>query len=176
MKCCSRSTVGVIIGSIYMLAGIIVFILISISLVLSKTKDDNVRPIVKPDVAIIMILCLTAALISGLLVFGIVKRRHNLLLPWMIMHVLGFCFSCLLFVYGFFGSLIFNAPMGEFIGFIVTSIVVIVLQIAIFYFMYTLYRYIRKQNNNRTSPVIGSLQVSYQAPQPCYYTAVSNKS
>ncbi|KAI8126972.1 hypothetical protein CVS40_2995 [Lucilia cuprina] len=177
MKCCSRYTLGIVIGSVYILASSIVFILMCVFLVLIHTDHDvgkTVRPNASITVGIIMAGCLLIGIISGLLVWGIIKRRHNCLLPFMIMYVIGFIYSCLIFAYGYLGALIGNAPTGEFLALIFISIIVTVLQIAIFCFLISLYRSIRRKNIDNPRAVTRTLQVEYQT-QPCYYSVVSNK-
>lgn len=48
MKCCRRYTVGVIIGSLYLLAAIILFILMSVFLLAIKI-GENKQNFVKPE-------------------------------------------------------------------------------------------------------------------------------
>ncbi|XP_037825015.1 uncharacterized protein LOC119613143 [Lucilia sericata] len=177
MKCCSRYTLGVVIGSVYILTSLIVFILMCVFLVQIHTDSDfgkTFRPNASLTVGIVMGVCLVVGIISGLLVWGITKRRHNCLLPFIIIYGVGFIFSCLIFAYGYLIALVVNAPTGEFIALIFISIIITVLQIVIFCFFIALYRSIRRKNINKPRAATGTLQVEYQT-QPCHYSVVSNK-
>ncbi|TMW54577.1 hypothetical protein DOY81_000371, partial [Sarcophaga bullata] len=57
---------------------------------------------------VVLVVMLLMIILSGLLIMGIVKRRHKLMLPWLIISALGFACNVLKFL----SSLVSVFPQG----------------------------------------------------------------
>ncbi|KAM7343738.1 uncharacterized protein ACRADG_010670 isoform 2-T2 [Cochliomyia hominivorax] len=166
MNCfCNRYTCGVIIGSLYLAAFIVAFTVSTLFLIIINS-DRNTHEFRKPESSIgviaVMVKCSILAGICALLIWAIVKRRHRYMLPFMLVYVVGFAFSILFTFYWFMGAVLGNATKTDFLIILIVSILAMVLQIAIFIFIYILYKDIQSENNENLRPII-------IVPQKCHY-------
>ncbi|KAM7343737.1 uncharacterized protein ACRADG_010670 isoform 1-T1 [Cochliomyia hominivorax] len=158
MNCfCNRYTCGVIIGSLYLAAFIVAFTVSTLFLIIINS-DRNTHEFRKPESSIgviaVMVKCSILAGICALLIWAIVKRRHRYMLPFMLVYVVGFAFSILFTFYWFMGAVLGNATKTDFLIILIVSILAMVLQIAIFIFIYILYKDIQSENNENLRPII----------------------
>ncbi|XP_065362534.1 uncharacterized protein LOC135956004 [Calliphora vicina] len=146
MKCCSRSTLGVVIGILNVLvftAGVILLLVAFVQVGL-------------PDcVPIVFVLMLVASLImiviSALLIMGIVKSRHKLMLPWLILSGISFLMEIVVYAYKCY----IRFSLAGLIG----SLIAIVFSALIIWLIYTLYADIRKNNISKTEQVMNASQI-----------------
>ncbi|XP_023305172.2 uncharacterized protein LOC111686998 [Lucilia cuprina] len=174
MKCCSRSTLGVIIGVLNVLAYVICTIGAIVFLVqLSGTEKRNQEEI---DAAamyntifiVIIVLSLIMIIISALLITGIVKRRHRMMLPWLILSGIGFVVNCIRFVYYFIASIIVGAHFTAIVIILIAGVLGIGISALILWPIYTLYRDMRRENIEKPGHVTDSNPVQYQISSGYY--------
>ncbi|KAM7343741.1 uncharacterized protein ACRADG_010672 isoform 1-T1 [Cochliomyia hominivorax] len=178
MKCCSHHTFGVIIGSLYLMICIFVFIVMTTSLIensLKEEEDDYVKPNEPLDTISSMVKCLLLAFVCGLLIWGIVKRRPYYMLPWLIAYVIVFAFSCVYLFAAYIGAQLFGGSKEDYVGLAIIATVSTILQIIIFIFMCNLFRIIRNENNQNSGSVIYVPQMAQQSPDYSY-TMVDTKT
>ncbi|KAI8126978.1 hypothetical protein CVS40_2990 [Lucilia cuprina] len=90
------------------------------------------------------------AIISGLLIMGIVKRRHKLMMPWLILSGIGFIANCVNFAFKFIGSL-FTVPFLSLVILFVVGLLGIGISYLILWPIFTLYGDIQKENFEQES-------------------------
>ncbi|XP_037825014.1 uncharacterized protein LOC119613141 [Lucilia sericata] len=156
MKYCSRSTLGLIIGSLNVLIYLACFIYAIIVLVdinsgeNSSYKEKENISLHNKIIIILIILCIVMAIISGLLIMGIVKRRHKLMMPWLILSGIGFIVNCVNFAFKFIGSM-FTVPFLSLVIMFVVGLLGIVISYLILWPIFTLYGDIQKENFEQES-------------------------
>ncbi|KAM7343137.1 uncharacterized protein ACRADG_010282 [Cochliomyia hominivorax] len=175
MDCSDRYTWGIIIGALHAAVCAIVFLLMIVCLIVAQMENQDIFvPQDSVGIVALMVISLILALISGLLIWAIKKRRPNYMLPWLIIYAIYFGFSCLFSVYGFFGAAMGSHSVIEFLAFILITVLIIVLEVIIFVFMWKLYRTIYRENMEKSRLSPGNSQVNYQISN-CSYTVVKNK-
>ncbi|KAM7343742.1 uncharacterized protein ACRADG_010672 isoform 2-T2 [Cochliomyia hominivorax] len=161
MKCCSHHTFGVIIGSLYLMICIFVFIVMTTSLIensLKEEEDDYVKPNDSREITKDMIKCFIVQITSVLLIWGIVKRRPYFMIPWLIICVI-------IFICSFYILLLFYfiLPYPRFPSLTLVTFAII-LQMLIYIFMCNLFGII-KMENKQNPPIIiqDNAEVTYEA-------------
>ncbi|KAM7346167.1 uncharacterized protein ACRADG_012138 [Cochliomyia hominivorax] len=167
MKCCSRSTLGVVIGVlniiIYIIA-VIVLILASVEINGKEPKNyqqENAIRNINILFIVLVIVCLIMILISGLLVTGILKRRHKLMLPWIILSIIGFVINCLKLGFDIVLGLIKRLDLSEIVIHFLLGLLGIVISGLIIKAIYDLYKDIREENTKKIGRVLNAAPVNY---------------
>ncbi|XP_065368528.1 uncharacterized protein LOC135961012 [Calliphora vicina] len=175
MKCCSRSTLGITIGSLNVLGYILCTIFSIIAVVQINAADEQNQQqkeefaVYKTLFIVLIVVCLIMILISGLLITGIVKRRHKMMLPWLILSGIGFVINCARFGYLIIVAIIQGIPLATVIFIFILGLLGIAISALILWPIYTLYRDMRKENSEMPGRVMNSSsQVEYQT-SPSYY-------
>ncbi|XP_046810149.1 uncharacterized protein LOC124420656 [Lucilia cuprina] len=109
MKCCSRSTLGVIIGALNIF-GFTVAIIYIITLLggigsLSeeeKQENEDILTVSSTLLYILLIFCVVSFVTSVLLVLGIFKENHTFMKPWICSAIIGIAFYILRLVIAVF--------------------------------------------------------------------------
>ncbi|XP_065370442.1 uncharacterized protein LOC135962443 [Calliphora vicina] len=163
MKLLSRSTLGVIIGSLNVL---IYFVLTCYTFVYALALQAAIKNIHQRNAAsyafnaifiILMVMSLIMMGVSGLLVVGIVKRKHTLMVPWLILSGIGFVVYCLRFIYHIFAGIIYGVTLYSVVKVFIVGVLSIGLFGLIIWLMFFLFRDIRRQN------VENACQIQYQS-------------
>ncbi|XP_065368377.1 uncharacterized protein LOC135960904 [Calliphora vicina] len=193
MKCWSRSTLGVIIGILNILLYICVaVIMIAMLQTLQTHFDDMERSNTTPEqkekldelgtvlMSTVLAACLVMVVISGVLIMGIVQRRHKLMVPWLVLSGIGFVCDCgrviLIVILGFVKGHAFSTVLVSF----VSGVLGVGIEALILWPIYTLWRDIRRKNEEKPGQIIGGVQYetapAYDPPQYDYYTSIPQKS
>ncbi|KAI8127577.1 hypothetical protein FF38_01590 [Lucilia cuprina] len=134
----SRAILGIVIG----ILSSILYILGAGYCIYAITKSSEVKSVEVPEEKIDMgtsistlIACLIMTIISILLILGITKKRHLFMAPWVYLSIAGIILNVILILISAFDSqkhsnLVFN-------------IIVVAIQILIWYPIYTLYKDMR---------------------------------
>ncbi|XP_037825023.1 uncharacterized protein LOC119613150 [Lucilia sericata] len=162
MKFCSLSTLGVIVGGINVVgyfAGInyLIYSMVETNSLLKKyeqTKSDATY--FNVIFALLILFCLAMFTISGLLVMGIIKRRHKLMTPWLLLSAIGFVINSLRFTYQVIVSMAQGVGAGTVVSIFFSGLLGLGLSALIIWLIYTLYKAIEKEN------VLKPIQVNYQ--------------
>ncbi|KAM7343150.1 uncharacterized protein ACRADG_010295 isoform 2-T2 [Cochliomyia hominivorax] len=175
MKCLNRFNFGVIVGSLYLSAFIIVIILLSWRLNNLYSKDYESRDSDKIlEYSLILYFAVQAAS-AALLIWGIVKRNHRLMVPWFIFFLITFVIFCI-YLFGFFMKFIIfdgfnNANIME------TLELFILFGFQIFSFVYqmNLSTDMRQQNIENDGRIEeNSTEIKSQTPE-YFYAAMETK-
>ncbi|XP_037825027.1 uncharacterized protein LOC119613154 [Lucilia sericata] len=187
MKCCSRSTLGVIIGFLNILIYIgLCVVMIGFLQNLQERFDRTIEQKEKAAeigtilISSILAACLVMIIISGVLIVGITKRRHKLILPWLVLNGLGLAIDSARVIF----TLILNLVNGISLSVVLTSFVVGVIGIGlgalIFWAIYTLWRDIRRMNDEKSGKLIADVHYDNDPanapPQYNYLSALPQKS
>ncbi|XP_065370290.1 uncharacterized protein LOC135962344 [Calliphora vicina] len=148
MKLLSRSTLGVIIGIICVLiyfSSTIYAILgaVGVNMMFKEVEQHQPHQHVSNAfnaffiILIIIFVILTA--VSALLIFGIVKKRHNLMLPWLILSAIAYVYK----------SIELIRSLGYFhlyVGYFLSHIFGLVIAGVVIWLIFSLFRDIRQKN------------------------------
>ncbi|KAM7346168.1 uncharacterized protein ACRADG_012139 [Cochliomyia hominivorax] len=153
MSGCNRYTVGVIIGSLYLLGFLLLALfftwhLIDVNLIQKDhelKRDDHTIGIIL-DIFVFLIL----AIFSALLIRGILKRCEYYMVPWIVFYIMGSIITSTIFFFGAPYLASFLSDSGVFI-LLFTVIGITILQIATLVFMCTLCFSIHKENKRNTT-------------------------
>ncbi|XP_046811616.1 uncharacterized protein LOC124421006 isoform X2 [Lucilia cuprina] len=157
MKCWGRSTLGVVVGGINVLFYIIC--VVNVILAILDINGEEQRSRYKHDTlamynalfATLFVFFLLMILLSSLLIVGIIKRRHKLMLPWLIVTGILLVLNCLRLAFNvIFGIIVESHVTSVLITFIVALAVIVSLWWAI----YILYGEIRKDSNGKSGRCI----------------------
>ncbi|XP_037825018.1 uncharacterized protein LOC119613145 [Lucilia sericata] len=117
----------------------------------------------KPDVtyfnviyALLILFCWAMFAISGLLIMGIMKRRHKMMIPWLLLGAIGFVINSLRLSYELIVSMTHGVGAGTVISIFFSSLLGLGLSALIIWLIYTLYKDIEKEN------ILKPTQVNYQ--------------
>ncbi|XP_065369081.1 uncharacterized protein LOC135961510 [Calliphora vicina] len=153
MKCCSLSTLGVIIGSLHVLFYIVstyfasdAIVVINADMERNPGRQEEYE-IYKTLLIIVIVVCLIMILISGLLITGIVNKRHKLMLPWLILSGIGFVINCARFGYDIIAVIFLDISLSTAAEILFKDLVGIAIFTFIMWAIYTLYRDIRKHKS-----------------------------
>ncbi|KAM7343151.1 uncharacterized protein ACRADG_010295 isoform 3-T3 [Cochliomyia hominivorax] len=174
MKCLNRFNFGVIVGSLYLSAFIIVIILLSWRLNNLYSKDYESRDSDIVGTITIMVICFLMVFISALLIWGIIKRCHYYFIPWLTFYVIGFGVSCFFYCIYFWGVAAFHAFTVMTIMQFIMALISIFFQIVIFLFMCSLYGSIRSEYIASSNPILDNSEIGSQTP--VHYTVIKDKS
>ncbi|KAI8127182.1 hypothetical protein CVS40_2986 [Lucilia cuprina] len=114
MKCWGRSTLGVVVGGINVLFYIIC--VVNVILAILDINGEAERTMYNALFATLFVFFLLMILLSSLLIVGIIKRRHKLMLPWLIVTGILLVLNCL--------RLAFNVIFGIIVESHVTSVLI----------------------------------------------------
>ncbi|KAI8126920.1 hypothetical protein FF38_01596 [Lucilia cuprina] len=175
MKCWSRSTLGVVIGSINVLAYIIctvyiIDVLVDINRKQERTQQQNdVLALYNTIFVVLIVVCLILLLISSLMIMGIIKRRHKLMLPWLIITGISFVVNCARFVYHLILAIIAGIPLTTVLVVFIVGLVATAFAVLLLWPIYTLYGDIRKESNLKPGRVMQKTDKKFDyKPQPSY--------
>ncbi|KAM7343895.1 uncharacterized protein ACRADG_010792 [Cochliomyia hominivorax] len=134
-SCCDRYSFGVTIATIYIMISVIVFILNCIIYVQNnERKNSEYNNYLKSEALEAMITSAITALISSIFILAIVKRFQYLLLPWLILIIYIFYFSCNTLYWRFIGAAMGGASCEVFLLLLLITLIAFGSQIAIFCF------------------------------------------
>ncbi|KAM7344739.1 uncharacterized protein ACRADG_011342 [Cochliomyia hominivorax] len=190
MKCCSRSTLGVIIGFlnilIYIMVSIVVIALAGNSNDLKSQYNEiyeehkkELKELSTFLLCTILSVCLVMAVVSGVLIMGIVKRRHKLMIPWLVLSGIGFACDCLrvfiVVLIGFMNDLAFSTIISTFF----LNLLGCGIEALILWPIYTLWRDLRLKHEENSERIMGGGGVRYERdppPEYNYYGFLPQKS
>ncbi|XP_065369080.1 uncharacterized protein LOC135961509 [Calliphora vicina] len=193
MKCWSRSTFGVIIGILNILLYIgVVVLIIEMLQTLQAHYDDKEHSNTNPEqmkkledlgtvlMSIILAICLVMVVLSGVLIMGIVQRRHKLMLPWLVLSGMGFICDCGRVVFIIILAVIRPPTISTFVVSFVVGVFGLGIEVLILWPIYTLWRDICRKNEEKPAQIIRGVQYetapAYVPPQYNYYTSIAQKS
>ncbi|KAI8127168.1 hypothetical protein FF38_01594 [Lucilia cuprina] len=162
MMCCSRSTLGVIIGGINAVAYFatlifLIYTMVDTNSLLKKhehTKTDATY--FNVIFTLLILFCMSMFVISGLLLMGIIKRRHKMMIPWLLLSAIGFVINTFRLSYQLIVSIINDVGAGIFVSIFFSGLLGLGLSALIIWLIYTLYKDIEKEN------ILKPTQINYQ--------------
>ncbi|KAH8371546.1 hypothetical protein KR093_007957 [Drosophila rubida] len=112
---------------------------------LSADSHDEIRAVIVLYGSIYLGAVIINGLISGLLVFGIKKNRHLMILPWLIANAIGMVLNILAFIQAV-SAMFKGVPGGTFTFFF--DIFCLALYVYIYWGIYSLYKHIQLNKFN----------------------------
>ncbi|KAI8127579.1 hypothetical protein FF38_01592 [Lucilia cuprina] len=187
MKCCSRSTLGVIIG----ILNILIYIFVAVVMLgllqnlqerFDKTVEQKEKAAELGTVLIssLFAACLAMIIVSGVLIMGIIKRRHKLILPWLVLHGLGLAVDGARVVLTLILSLVNGISLSVVLTSFVFGVIGVCLGALIFWTIYSLWRDIRRMNDEKSGKLIADVHYGFDPanapPQYHFLPALPQKS
>ncbi|KAM7343104.1 uncharacterized protein ACRADG_010250 [Cochliomyia hominivorax] len=167
MKCYSRSTFGVIIGIFSILTYLILTIFSFCALMSVYARKENYEPgkhfwaHSMVIFAVLIAIFLIMVILSVLLTVGIAKRRHKLILPWLILSSIGFFSNLTYFLYSFISLLIRYHTSLHLLGLLIYFLIFLffVISANTLLFIFNLYQSIKEENNGISDRLMTSKSV-----------------
>ncbi|XP_037825010.1 uncharacterized protein LOC119613137 [Lucilia sericata] len=156
--CCSGYTFGIILGSINLVFSLLGFILQCLFFnAYKEIADPERRKDAKTDAILTLVVTALTALISGLFIFAIVKRKYKLMLAWLVLCVCNLALSIKLLIFAIIDSTKGKTKGEETAVTIVISLIISAIQFGIYWFSYKLYKEMKQEYGRKP----GSASVDY---------------
>ncbi|XP_065368646.1 uncharacterized protein LOC135961091 [Calliphora vicina] len=174
MKCWSRSTLGVVVGILNILVNLacIIYSIITLGNInaIGPTTQQQRESIslYNKVFSVILVVCVIMAIVSGIFIRGIIKRRHKLMMPWLILSGIGFVLNCGQFLFTFIGTLFQGYPLSHIVITLIVGLLSIGISALILWPIFTLFGDIRKKNTEQIGRVTDGRQAEYHQT-PTYY-------
>ncbi|XP_065370229.1 uncharacterized protein LOC135962307 [Calliphora vicina] len=107
----------------------------------------------------VIIVCLIMILVPSLQITGIINRRHQLMLPWMILNAIGFDVNRSRFGFVIILVIVAVISLSTNVGILVSDLVLIAGILALI--IYALHKDIRKEKSQMPGRVIRGSQIGY---------------
>ncbi|XP_034107915.1 uncharacterized protein LOC117570402 isoform X1 [Drosophila albomicans] len=172
-------TAGLIIGWLGVIGSVLIFIIAAFTLGEADKIADNLAPENGEESGLhnqaeaavsflgvfLMGVCIMSAVISGLLIYGINKNRHSMLLPWLVLGTFGVVFSYFNLLAALFA---FVAGPHNFLDFLY-QVFSTALQSYFYYVIYSLYMRMKMDTGigSELAPPPAAA-VPYQQNDPAY--------
>ncbi|KAM7343745.1 uncharacterized protein ACRADG_010676 [Cochliomyia hominivorax] len=159
MKCLSYHTSGVIIGFVYLVISIFIFVILWINLITENLEDAVISTNDSPTIISRMIKCSIVQITCVLLIWGIVKRRPYFMIPWMIV-------SIIIFIFCFWFLFIYVLFLQSDPNFLLTIalLLLVVFQIFCYVLICYLFKIIKMENHQNPGIIRTDIpEVTYQA-------------
>ncbi|TMW54548.1 hypothetical protein DOY81_000342 [Sarcophaga bullata] len=176
MKFLNRATFGIIVGvvNIIFILIVIVYLVGAITQINQLSEEEKQR---KADIMrysitelyILLIVCIFSIFITILLIVGIIKRCYTLMRPWICAGIAGIIYHIFLIIIDIVVGFTTDLPFGTIILAVLLGLLVVGIEILIFYPIYTLYTDIRDGANEQEQRNFNN-----PAPNPPSYSDLEN--